>query len=147
MLKPGDPAPPFTAPDHRGGTVRLEDLRGRYVVLWFYPKADTPGCTLEGCGFRDLALAFSQKDAVILGISFDTPTDNAAFAQKFGFGFPLLSDTDRAIGMAYGAADEASAEHPRRVGVIVGPDGTIAQWHAKVQAATFPMEALQALPG
>jgi peroxiredoxin Q/BCP len=80
-------------------------------------------------------------------MSFDSPEDNALFAQKFSFGFQLLSDPDKSIGIAYGAADDASAEYPRRVGVIIGPDGRIVQWHAKVAPASFPTEALAALPG
>lgn len=92
-------------------------------------------------------MAFSQKNAVILGISFDSPEDNAAFAQKFSFGFQLLSDPDRSIGIAYGAADDASQAMPRRVGVVIGADGRILEWHATVKPASFPTEALQSLPG
>ena len=80
-------------------------------------------------------------------MSFDTPEDNAAFAQKYSFGFQLLSDPDRSIGMAYGAATSPSDTHARRVGVIIGADGRIIEWHAKVAPASFPTEALRALPG
>jgi thioredoxin-dependent peroxiredoxin len=80
-----------------------------------------------------------------LGVSFDTPAENEAFAKKFGFNFPLLCDTSRAIGVAYGAADDSSAKHARRVGVIIGPDGKIIEWHAKVDARGFPEQALKVL--
>lgn len=78
-------------------------------------------------------------------MSFDTPADNAAFARKFDFNFPLLCDVSREIGIAYGAADDASAKSARRVGVVIGPDGRIKEWHAKVDARAFPGEALQRL--
>ncbi|MBU8895388.1 peroxiredoxin [Corallococcus sp. H22C18031201] len=145
MLKAGDTAPDFTVQDHTGRTHRLADYRGKNVVLWFYPKADTPGCTAEGCGFRDHQPTYAQKDAVILGISFDTPAENKAFAEKFSFNFPLLCDTDRKVGRAYGAADDASAANARRVGVIIGPDGKVKAWYPKVDARAFPQEALQQL--
>lgn len=143
MLKAGDVAPDFTAVDHEGKTVRLSDMRGKNVVLWFYPKADTPGCTAEGCGFRDLKAEYSKKNAVILGASFDSKEENAAFAKKFGFTFPLLCDTDRKVSMAYGAAPDSKAPNALRTGVIIGPDGRIKEWAAKVSAQTFPNEALK----
>src|SRR5260370_39167000 len=97
---------------------------------------------MEGCGFRDLKAEFEKKNAAIVGASFDTPAENAAFARKFSFNFPLLCDTDRKIGMAYGAADDAKAGNARRVGVIIGPDGKAKEDLPKVSAANFPMEAL-----
>ncbi len=78
-------------------------------------------------------------------MSFDTPEENAAFAKKFGFNFPIICDTGRAMGVAYGAADDTSAKNARRVGVVVGPDGKIKEWHAKVDARAFPQEALSRL--
>src|SRR5688500_13557846 len=117
MLKPGDAAPDFATTDERGNVVRLADFRGKTVVLWFYPKADTPGCTREGCAFRDLAAEFAAKDAVILGVSFDTPEENRSFAQKFGFKFPLLCDVDRELGLAYGACETPEEGYARRIGV------------------------------
>ncbi|RKH42860.1 peroxiredoxin [Corallococcus llansteffanensis] len=145
MLKQGDVAPEFTVKDHTGKTHRLSDYRGKNVVLWFYPKADTPGCTAEGCSFRDHKAQYEQKGTVILGISFDTPEENQAFAKKFDFNFPLLCDVDRTVGLAYGAADDAKAANARRVGVVIGPDGKVKEWHAKVDARAFPQEALSRL--
>jgi thioredoxin-dependent peroxiredoxin len=136
-------APDFSARDHEGRTVSLKDLRGKSVVLWFYPKADTPGWTAEGCGFRDHKSEYEKKGAVILGCSFDPPEANGAFAKKFGFNFPLLTDADKSIAIAYGAADDASARSPRRVGVVIGPDGRVKHHFPKVDARGFPEEALK----
>ncbi|KFE60610.1 peroxiredoxin [Hyalangium minutum] len=142
MLKPGDVAPDFTVKDHTGRTHTLSEYRGKSVVLWFYPKADTPGCTAEGCGFRDQRDQYSKKNAVILGISFDTAEENKAFSEKFVFNFPLLCDTDRKVGFAYGACDELQAANARRVGVIIGPDGKVKAYYPKVDARAFPQQAL-----
>ncbi|MDY7232629.1 peroxiredoxin [Hyalangium rubrum] len=142
MLKPGDMAPNFTVKDHTGRTHTLSEYRGKTVILWFYPKADTPGCTAEGCGFRDHKPKYQEKSAEILGISFDTAEENKAFAEKFGFNFPLLCDTERTVGMAYGACDDAKAPNARRVGVIVGPDGLVKAYYPKVDARAFPQQAL-----
>ncbi|MDQ3265754.1 MAG: peroxiredoxin [Myxococcota bacterium] len=145
MLTPGDPAPAFSGTDHTGKPVSLNDYRGKNLVLWFFPKADTPGCTAEGCGFRDHRAAFQEKNAEILGVSFDTAEENAAFVKKFDFNFPLLCDTSRAVGVAYGAADDASAKNAKRIGVIVGADGKVRHWFPKVDARAFPEEALKLL--
>lgn len=145
MIEPGASAPDFEVRDHTGKLVRLSDFRGRCVVLWFYPKADTPGCTAEGCGFRDQIQEFDAKDVQLLGISFDTVPDNAAFAKKFNFNFPLLSDTSREVGLAYGAAEEADAQYAKRVSFLIGPDGTVKKTYPKVNAATHPQEILKDL--
>jgi peroxiredoxin Q/BCP len=145
MLKPGDPAPDFATTDERGNVVRLADFRGKTVVLWFYPKADTPGCTREGCAFRDLAAEFAAKDAVILGVSFDSPEENRSFAQKFGFKFPLLCDVDRELGLAYGACETPEEGYARRIGVVIDPDGIVRHYDAKVDAGRYPAEVLARL--
>jgi thioredoxin-dependent peroxiredoxin len=145
MIEPGASAPDFEVRDHTGKLVRLSDYRGRCVVLWFYPKADTPGCTAEGCGFRDQIQEFDAKDVQLLGISFDTVPDNAAFAKKFNFNFPLLSDTSREVGLAYGAAEEADAQYAKRVSFLIGPDGKVKKTYPKVNAATHPEEILKDL--
>jgi len=145
VLQSGEVAPDFTAKDHEGKTVSLADYKGRTLVLWFFPKADTPGCTAEGCAFRDLKADYEKKNAAILGASFDTAAENAAFAKKFHFNFPLLCDVDRKLGLAYGAAEAATATNAKRIGVIIGPDGKVKAWFPKVSAQTFPAEALQQL--
>lgn len=145
MLKPGDMAPDFSAQDHAGNTVRLQDFRGKTVVLWFYPKADTPGCTAEGCSFRDLGAEFKAKNAAILGVSFDTAEENAAFAKKFHFNFPLLCDTRRELGLAYGACDDAKATNAKRIGIIIDGTGKVKGYFPKVDARTWPAEVVQTL--
>jgi peroxiredoxin Q/BCP len=142
MLKAGDVAPDFTVRDQTGRMHTLSEYKGKSVVLWFYPKADTPGCTAEGCGFRDHKTQYQQKNAEILGVSFDTAEENKAFAEKFGFNFPLLCDTERKLGLAYSACDDAQASNARRVGVIIGPDGKVKAYYPKVDARAFPQQAL-----
>lgn len=97
---------------------------------------------MEGCGFRDRSAEFAARNAAIVGVSFDGREANAAFAAKFGFTFPLLCDTDRSTGVAYGAAEGPDAPAARRTGVIVGPDGRVRYWFERVKAADFPAEAL-----
>jgi len=148
MIAIGQPVPDFEVQDHHGNHVRLSSLRGKRVLLWFYPEADTPGCTKEGCAFRDLRGEFARKGVEILGISFDPPAKNAAFAEKYHFTFPLLSDVDRKVGLAYGAATEASAPRPRRVSYLIGADGRVEKaygFEAKMDAAAHPAEVLKDL--
>jgi thioredoxin-dependent peroxiredoxin len=127
MLKVGDKAPDFEVPDQEGNKVSLKSMRGKRVVLWFYPKADTPGWTKQGCGFRDRTPDFKKKNVEILGISFDPPAANKAFSEKFKFPFRLLCDTDRKVGIAYGAADDATARSAKRLTFVISPDGMIEQ--------------------
>jgi peroxiredoxin Q/BCP len=145
MLNVGDQAPSFAVQDHTGAMRKLSDYRGKSVVLYFYPKADTPGCTVESCGFSDLYADFQNKNAEILGVSFDTVEENAAFAKKFGYKFPLLCDVKRGIGVAYGAANDAKAGYASRITYVIGPDGKIAQAHAKVSPKSHPKEILESL--
>lgn len=145
LLPVGQDAPDFEAVDHLGNKVRLRDFRGKKVVLWFFPKADTPGCTKEGCSFRNYQSEYEAKNAKILGVSFDTQEDNRRFAEKFRFTFPLLCDSDLAIGLAYGAADNPKDEYARRIAYVIDENGKIAQVHDKVNAATYPAEQLQSL--
>jgi len=142
MLKVGDKAPDFTARTHRGDEVSLKDYRGKTVVLWFYPKADTPGCTAEGCGFRDLYSDFDARDVQVLGASFDTVEENRRFAEKYGYQFPLLCDTDRRVGMAYGACDTPEAPYARRISYVISPRGEISRAYLEVSAASHPAEVL-----
>ncbi|HKG22110.1 MAG TPA: peroxiredoxin [Blastocatellia bacterium] len=142
MLQEGDLAPEFTARAHTGEDVSLKDLRGKTVVLWFYPKADTPGCTAEGCGFRDRIESYAGKNAEILGVSFDTEEENRAFAEKFDFPYRLLCDTGRDIGVAYGAADEPTAMYARRITYVIDPEGRISKAIGQVSAREHPEQLL-----
>lgn len=145
MLQPGQPAPDFSVQDETGKTRSLSEFKGQTVVLWFFPKADTPGCTAEGCGFRDRYADFRQRGVTILGASFDTAEENRAFKEKYGFPFPLLCDTDRKLGMQYGAATDANAKNAVRTATVIGPDGRILAHHPKVDAKTFPQTVLESL--
>ena len=102
MLQKGDPAPDFTLPSDEGGEVTLSSLRGRKVVLYFYPKDDTPGCTVQACDFRDLTPRLGDVDAVVLGVSPDSVKSHRKFREKYGLNFPLLADEDRKVADAYG---------------------------------------------
>ena len=123
LLPVGSPAPDFTVQDHLDRTVRLADLRGRRVILYWYPKADTPGCTKEACGFRDRHAQIAGA-GLIYGVSFDSPKSNKAFVDKFKLPFPLLCDTTRAMSIAYGAAGRFSV-FPDRITYVIAADGTI----------------------
>ena len=108
MIEPGQPAPDFTLPDQDGQPVALSQLRGRTVVVYFYPKADTPGCTAQACGVRDHAADYEAADAVVLGVSRDPVERLRTFADKHVLDFPLLSDADHAVAEAYGVWVEKS---------------------------------------
>jgi thioredoxin-dependent peroxiredoxin len=145
MLAVGSAAPDFRVEAHDGSVVTLSGLRGRKVVLWFYPKADTPGCTVEGKGFCASHDEFASRGVVILGVSFDDRTANKAFADKFGFPYLLLCDTDRRIGMAYGACDSPSAKHAKRITYVIDEDGIIRHALAKVDPPAHTAELLALL--
>src|SRR5665647_3156537 len=102
MLEPGDLAPDFTLPDQEGNPVTLSGLRGRNVVLYFYPKADTPGCTTQACGIRDRQAEYDAAGAVVVGVSPDVPKKLAAFRDKYGLTFDLIGDPDHSVSEAYG---------------------------------------------
>ena len=106
MLGPGDIAPSFKLLDQQGETVSLSDFAGRKLLIYFYPKADTPGCTTQSCAVRDAREDLSSLGMDVVGISPDTPGAQAKFDQKFGLGFPLLADTDHAVAEAYGVWGE-----------------------------------------
>ena len=142
MLNVGDTAPDFTVKNHLGKDVSLNDYRGKNLVLWFYPKADTPGCTAEGCAFRDRQAEFAKKNAEMLGVSFDTVEENKKFADKFRFEFPLLCDVERKLGVAYGACKAPTDKNAARIGYVIGPEGKIKKAYPKVDAANFPEQVL-----
>lgn len=118
MVEPGSPAPPFALPSGDGDTVALSDLLGRQVVLYFYPKDDTPGCTTQACDLRDSWRAIQEAGAVVLGVSPDGPASHAQFARKFQLPFPLLADEDHAVAEAYGAWGEKSMYGRTYMGII-----------------------------
>ena len=136
MLKAGSPAPDFTVNDHNGNTISLKDFRGKKVILWFYPKADTPGCTMEGQGFRDNYEDISGKNTVVLGVSLDDEADNKAFAEKFSFPYPLLCDVNRQIALAYGAVKSKDDQYASRITYVIDQDGNIAEAIDKVDTKT-----------
>lgn len=145
-VKKGDAAPEFAVIDETGTVRELKEYRGKNVLVWFYPKADTPGCTTQGCGLRDEFGEFMERGVIVLGVSLDTKDDNAAFKDRHHFPFPLLCDTDRKVAMAYGAVDDAAAKYARRIAVMIDGNGRITHVWSKVDPATFAKEALAALP-
>ncbi len=147
-LAPGDPAPDFSLLDQSESPVRLGDFKGRKVLVYFYPKADTPGCTTQSCGLRDVA--GEVGDTAILGISPDKPAKQAKFDTKYGLGFPLLADQDHAVAEAYGAWGEKSMYGKKYMGIIrsaflIDEDGTIAQAWYKVSPKDTATNLLSAI--
>ena len=150
MIEPGQPAPDFELPDQEGRPVRLSDLRGRPVVLYFYPRADTPGCTTQACGIRDRSAEYGAADAVVLGVSPDTVEDVAKFAGKHGLHFTLLADADHAVAEQYGTWVEKSMYGRKRMGVaratfVIDPEGRVARVFPKVSPKTHDDVVLEAL--
>jgi peroxiredoxin Q/BCP len=151
VLEPGDPAPPFTLTDSTGRAVSLGDFAGRHVILYFYPKDDTPGCTKEACGFRDAWDELRQLGAVVLGVSADDAASHGRFTAKYRLPFTLLSDPDRTVMRAYGAYGEKTMYGRKVVGVIrstvwIGPDGKVRRHWARVaSAAEHPAKVLAAV--
>jgi thioredoxin-dependent peroxiredoxin len=147
LLKVGDPFPVWTMPDQTGSAVSSADLGGKTYLLWFYPKAMTPGCTAEGRGLRDEVEAFRKQGVEILGVSFDEPATNEAFMKAEGFPFRLLSDQTRQLAVRVGAADSTSAPVARRISYLVGPDGKVRHVYASVNPASHAKEVLSGLAG
>lgn len=146
----GDLAPDFTLPDQDGNPVTLSGLRGHPVVVYFYPKADTPGCTTQACGVRDHRGDYERLDAVVLGISPDPVKPIAEFADKFDLGFPLLSDEDHAVADAYGVWVEKSMYGRtyfgnERTTFVIDADGRITDVFRKVKPAEHDQQVLAAL--
>ncbi|MBW3668277.1 MAG: thioredoxin-dependent thiol peroxidase [Actinobacteria bacterium] len=147
-LNQGDKAPDFTLLDQHGDKVTLSGFKGRKVLVYFYPKADTPGCTAQSCGLRDIA--GDVGDTVILGISPDTPAKQAKFDQKYSLGFPLLADEDHAVAEAYGVWAEKSMYGRTYWGIVrsaflIDEKGKIADAWYKVSPADTPKNLLAAL--
>ena len=114
-------------------------------ILWFSPTADTPGRTVEGCGFRDLMGEYEEKNALIVGVSFDSQEENRAFSEKHNFNYPLLCDTDRSMGLAYGATKAGDPRGAKRIGVVIDPDGNIKEYEPKANAGSYPRDVLARL--
>jgi peroxiredoxin Q/BCP len=142
-----DKAPEFTLPDQNGKEISLKDFRGKYVVLYFYPRADTPGCTVEACEFRDSYRKIQNNGAVILGISPDQPKAQKKFEEKYSLPFTLLGDADKKVGNAFGVIQEKNMYGKKVMGVarttfIIGPDGKIKHIFQKVKPEGHAEEVL-----
>lgn len=154
-LKVGDEAPDFTLPDETGQPVSLRGLRGKQVVLYFYPKDDTPGCTVEACGFRDSISSVEQAGAVVLGVSADGQASHQHFRKKFNLPFRLLSDEDGTVQRAYGVAWPviglvpalARLAGPRRRTFVINATGHLKAIFPNVRVETHAQEVLAALTG
>ena len=150
-IKEGNKAPAFTLSDATGKSVSLEDFAGKDVILYFYPRDDTPGCTKEACGFRDLWQDIRKKGAVVVGVSADDAASHQKFATKYKLPFTLLSDPDRKTMKTYGAYGEKMMYGKKTMGVIrssvwIGPDGKVRKHWARVSdAAKHPEQVLEAL--
>jgi peroxiredoxin Q/BCP len=151
MSLEGKKAPDFQLQDTRGETVSLSDLAGKDVILYFYPRDDTPGCTKEACGFRDLWKQIQKRGAVVLGVSPDGAEAHQAFTKKYRLPFPLLSDPDKKVMRKYGAFGEKVLYGKKTEGVIrstvwIGPDGKVRKHWARVaNAEAHPAKVLEAL--
>ncbi len=149
-LKEGDKAPAFTAVTQDGATVSLSDFKGQPVILYFYPKDDTPGCTKEACAFRDEFAAFKGKGAVILGVSIDSPKSHGKFAAKYKLPFTLLADEDKKLVAAYGVWGPKSFMGRKymgthRVTFLIRPDGRIGRIWPAVKPESHAQEVLAAI--
>jgi len=150
MPAEGSRAPEFELPDQSGETVKLSDLAGQWVVLYFYPKADTPGCTKQACSIRDRSGEYAAFNARVLGVSPDEVDDIAKFDGKYGLGFTLLADADHAVADEYGAWGERSMYGNKYMGIIrstaiIDPEGKVAKTFPKVQPAKHDDLVLGAL--
>jgi thioredoxin-dependent peroxiredoxin len=147
-----DKAPEFTSLDQNGEKIALKDFHGRWVVLYFYPRADTPGCTIEACSFRDSFKKLERTGAVVLGVSPDTPKAQKKFEEKYDLPFTLVADDDKTICNAYGVIQEKNMYGKKVMGVarttcIIGPDGRIKHIFKKVKPEGHADEVLEYLKG
>ena len=152
-IEEGKAAPAFTLQDAAGNKVALKDLRGRNVIVYFYPRDNTPGCTKEACGFRDMWRDIQQQDAVVLGVSPDSAASHQKFATQYQLPFTLLCDPDKKVMEKYGAWGEKMMYGKKTVGVIrstvwIGPNGKVKKhWKRVAKAADHPAKVLEALQG
>lgn len=150
MLETGIQAPSFSLPDQNGNLHTLEEYRGRKVVLYFYPRDNTPGCTKQACGFRDLYPQFVEKGAVVLGVSKDSVASHKKFEEKFGLPFTLLSDPELSCIQAYDVWQEKNMYGKKTMGVVrttylIDEQGMIVKAFGKVKAAENPAQMLDEL--
>ena len=150
MLQPGDQAPNFELPDQNGNLIKLSDVSDQTLVLYFYPRADTPGCTTQACGVRDRSSDYAASDARVIGVSPDEVGAVKKFADKFDLDFTLLADADHAVADAYGTWVEKSIYGKKYMGVqratfLIDSDGTIAKVFPKVSPKTHDEVVLKAL--
>lgn len=146
-LKVGDAAPDFALPDGKGNLVRLADLKGKRVVLYFYPRDNTPGCTKEACAFRDAYADFQGQDVVVLGISTDDAKSHEKFTTKYNLPFPLLTDADGQVSTAYDSYGLKKFMGKEYMGItrntfVIGPDGKIEKIYLKVKPETHVEQVL-----
>jgi thioredoxin-dependent peroxiredoxin len=149
-LKIGDPAPQFSLPDAEGHLVNLADFLGKPVVIYFYPRDNTPGCTKEACGFRDRYAEFGAKNTVVLGISTDDAKSHAKFIKKFDLNFPLLCDVDAKVATTYESYGNKKFMGKEYVGIfrntfVIAPDGSIQKIYASVKPEPHPALVLEDL--
>ncbi len=150
MLETGIQAPSFSLPDQNGTVHTLEEYRGKKVILYFYPKDNTPGCSKQACGFRDLYPQFTEKDAVILGVSKDSVASHKKFEQKYELPFPILSDPELTCIQAYDVWQEKNMYGKKTMGVVrttylIDEQGVIVKAFGKVKAADNPAQMLEIL--
>lgn len=144
LLDVGDQAPDITARRRDGSTLQLSSLRGRHVLVYFYPKDDTPGCTAEACGLNDNLSALTDSGADVIGVSTDSWESHQRFAEKYGLEFALASDRDHAIRKAYGVGKMMGVlPATQRVSFLVGPDGEVEHVWPQVNASKHPAEVLE----
>ena len=151
LIEPGKKAPAFTLNDQDGRVHKLADYTGRPVILYFYPKDDTPGCTKESCAFRDLLPGFKKSKAAVMGVSILDEASKKRFAAKHDLNFPLLADADHEVAEKYGAWQQRSLYGRKFMGVarttyLIGPDGKVIQRWDKVKVDGHAEEVLEALP-
>ena len=144
MLEVGDPAPQFDLESDTGERVTLESFRGRPVVIYFYPKDDTPGCTRQACGIRDVYSEFEAAGAAVYGISADTKDSHGRFKAKYSLPFTLLADPEHKLGEPYGVAQEGKNSYERST-FVIGPDGNVSRILRRVNPDSHADEVLAAL--
>jgi thioredoxin-dependent peroxiredoxin len=150
MLQEGDKAPDISLQTDSGEEFRLSDLKGKRVVLYFYPKADTPGCTMEACEFRDEIKAFAKRGAAVVGVSPDKPAAQSRFKEKYKLPFPLLADSEKSAAEAYGVWREKNMYGKKVMGIVrstfvIGPDGKIEKIYSPVKAKGHAAQVLTEL--